>query len=306
MTRPDGESLKMILNPKVRSLVAAVALAALMALPAGSALAQARVPADAATTGQKAQFVENLVTRSVSASRIEQSGDAAALQSLSAARDLVDRARGDLASGAVAEANAKLDEALALVNREVQRLSGAEVRSAHDRDVYERRLKSVRTFLSAYQRVADEGSSRAAAGQAATIRDLIGRAEAEAAKGRYAQAIDHLDTAYTVARGDIREIRDGQTLTRSLDFATAEEAYDYELGRNQSHFLLLQFAIAEKAPSGSVVGRIDANRREAEALRATAEAQAAAGDHPAAIDNLNLSTEILLKTIRMSGMFVPG
>lgn len=297
----------MIKMPRLRNLVAAATLLTCGAIqPDCTARAEGRVPADAATTGQKAQFVENLVTKSVSASRIEQSGDAAAMQSLAAARDLVSRARADLSSGNFSAANDKLDEALALVNQEVQRLSGDEVRSAHDRDVYERRLKSVQTFLSAYQRVADDGGSRAAADQAKTIRKLIDRAEAEAGNGRYSDAIAHLDNAYAAARGDIREIRDGQTLVRSLDFATAEEAYDYEVGRNQSHFLLLQFAIAEKSPAGSVVGRIEENRRKAEALRGDAERQAAAGDYGTAIDNLNASTELLLKTIRMSGMFVPG
>jgi len=101
-------------------------------------------------------------------------------------------------------------------------------------------------------------------------------------------------------------MREGKTLTRTLEFATAGEEYDYELGRNRSHFLLLQFALSEKTPAASVVGRIEENRKTAEGLRGAAEKRAAAGAHPEAIDLLNQSTNLLLKTIRMSGIFVPG
>lgn len=277
-----------------------------MLLLAAPAAAQTRVPADPATTGQKAEFVGNLVTKSVSSQRIEQSGDAAAKQSLEEARALVAAAKADLDAGRVDAANVKLDEALALVNTQVQRLSGAEVRGAHDRQMYERQLKAVSTFLAAYQRVAEGGSSKSAARQAETIRVLVGQAERKAGGGDYEAAVAILNEAYATARGDIRQMRQGQTLTRSLDFATPEEEYDYELGRNESHFLLLQFALTEKKPAGSVVGRIDANRKSAETMRAEAEGKAAGGAYPEAIGLLNESTELLLKSIRMSGMFIPG
>ena len=77
------------------------------------AAAQQRVPADPATTSQKAEFIGNLVTHSVSASRIEESGDAAAMASLARARTLVDQAKADLKGGAFEVANDKLDQALA-------------------------------------------------------------------------------------------------------------------------------------------------------------------------------------------------
>jgi hypothetical protein len=279
---------------------------ALMITASGAAWAQDRVPADPATTGQKAQFVENLVTQSVSVTRIEESGDADAKASLAQARALVAQAKADLGAGAVEAADDKLDQALALVNTEVRRLSGDEVQGDHSKRMYARRLNAVNTFLSAYERVAEEGSSRAATKHAEAIRGLIGKAEAAAGAGQYDVAIAILDDAYVTARGDIREMREGQTLTRSLDFATAEEAYDYELGRNRSHFLLLQFALSENSPAGSVVGRIKENRSSAEKLRDGAARKAAGGDYPEAIDMLNASTELLLKTIRMSGIFVPG
>ena len=281
-------------------------LSAFLLLAAAGAGAQERVPADLGTVRQKAQYVENLVTSSVSVARIEQQGDAAARDKLAEARALVEEAKRELDAGAADAANAKLDQALTMVNTEIRRLSGDEVVQAHDREVYERRLAAVRAFLGAYARVAEEGASRAAAAQAETLRTLIAKAEGEAAQQDYAKAIATLDAAYRQARGEIREMRQGQTLTRSLDFETVEEAYDYELGRNASHFLLLQYAQQEKTPQGSVVQRIEGNRQQAEKLRAEAERKAAAGEHAEAIGLLNESTDLLLKAIRMSGLFVPG
>lgn len=295
----------MILHLARRPWFAVIVLVA--ALSHGTAFAEGRVPVDESTVRQKAVYVENLVTKSVSASRIEQEGDARARESLAKARALLSEAKADIARGAWEGANDKLDAALATVNRETRRLSGEEVRDAHDRDVYQRRLKSVRAILAAYERVAKEsGSSSVAAEQEALIRERIARAEAAAAKEDYARAVAILDEAYKIARGDLRELRHGKTLTRSLDFATAAEAYEYELGRNRSHFLLLEYAIQENKPTGSVVGRIDDNRRKAEKLRAEAERLAAAGKHAEAIKSLEKSTNLLLQAIRMTGLFIPG
>ena len=263
-----------------------------------------RVPPDPASTKQKAVFVGNLVTKSVSAQRIEQSGDRTAIAALEAARGLVAEARAALDRGDHEGADAKLNEALGLVNAEVRRLSQSEVTGEHDRRMYERRLNDVRIFLAAYERVSGAGSGRAAS-QAREIRTRLDQATAKAASGDLAGATKILDVAYTIARGDIREIRDGDTLVRSLDFATAEEAYEYELGRNASYFELLRFAITENNPSGSVLTGIERNRSQAEDLRAQAAGSARSGDHASGVKQLARSTDQLRQAIRMSGLFIP-
>ena len=67
-----------------------------------------------------------------------------------------------------------------------------------------------------------------------------------AQSGRLEEANVLLDRAYKNARGDIREMREGETLTRTLNFSSAVEEYRYEHDRNDSHVMLLKFAIAEK------------------------------------------------------------
>ncbi len=266
-----------------------------------------RVPVEQVSTEQKARFVENLVTRSVSAQTIEGSGDEEAKRKLAEARSLVDLAKANLAKGRAEDANEKLDQALRLVNAEARRLSQSEVKGARQKDEYDRRQHAVRTFLTAYDRVArDKELSSGATAQMAKIRELIKGAEDLARDGRMDDANDTLENAYRMARGDIREMRDGETLTRSLDFTSPEEEYRYEHDRNDSHIMLLQFAINEKSPPASRLTRIEQLRQEAMVAREKAEAQARAGEPVVAIEVILRSTDTLLKAIRMSGVWVPG
>jgi len=288
------------------TLLLAAALAA-AGVPPALAQETPRVPVEQATTQQKAEFVGNLVTRSVAAKTIEDKGDDAAKASLARARELVAEARSELAAGRYEAANGMLDEALRRVNTEARKLSEAEVKGERLHEAYDKRRNAVAIFLAAYERVAgDKELSAATAAQVAEIRRLVRTAEDLAAAGKIGEANDILDRAYVAARGDIREMREGQTLVRSLNFETPEAEYRYEHDRNDSHVMLLQFAIAEKNPPETRRTRIEELRLQAMDLRAAAEAKARAGDHADAIGTLVGSTDVLLKAIRLSGLWVPG
>ncbi len=283
--------------------------ALLLLLPPTASFAEEppRVPVDQRVTQQKAELLNRLVTRSVAAQRITESGDTEALAKLESARELVRAAESDLKAGNYVAANDKLDAALELVNSETRRLSEDEVAAASLQRTYERRLKTVQTFLAAYERVASEKQpGAAAAAQVQEIKRLVGEAEALAAKGELQPGIERLDRAYLTARGDIRELREGETLTRSLNFETAEAEYDYEKNRNDSHIMLLKFAISEQKPGAERMAAIERLRAAALALRSDGEQLAGAGDYAQAIRNLAQSTEDLLKAIRMSGIYIPG
>lgn len=283
--------------------------AAVAAETSRSALAHdtERVPIDRKTTEQKALFLRNLVGGSVAAMMIEESGDEVARQALARARALVEKADDDLAAGRLDEADAKLDEAVQLVNTETRRLSQGDVREKRAQLAYEKRLKAVRTFLAAYDRVAEEKArSDAFATQIGALQDLVSAAEALAKDGKVAEARALLDKAYFTAKSDIRELRQGDTLVRSLSFATPEDEYDYEIDRNDSHVMLLRLALSENPVGGETEARIAQLRGDAEALRRQAEGEAAARNHQAAIATLSRSTDALLKAIRMTGIFIPG
>ena len=305
---PLGKEIEVrfMLRRAMGVLLLAAGFAAADPLPA-PAQDSPRVPVEQATTRQKAVFVGKLVSRSISAKTIEDQGDAAAKASLGRARSLVEEAHADIAAARYEVANDKLDEALRLINTEARRLSEVEIKGKRLREAYDRRRNSVAIFLSAYERVAGEKElSPAAKARAAEIRKAVREAEKLAAAGSLNEANDILGRAYQAERGAIRELREGKTLVRTLNFETPEAEYRYEHDRNDSHVMLLKFAISEKNPPKTRRIRIDALREQAMGLRGEAESQAQIGDHTGAIETLARSTQTLLKAIRMSGIWMPG
>lgn len=287
-------------------IAAAAVLAGALAL--GPVAAQEpRAPLTAESVRQKADLLTNLVTRSVSAATIEAGEDAEAKAALAAARELVAAGKRALADGDAAGADAKLNEALRIVNVQTRRLSAERVRDERLHEVYERQLKSVRTLLQAYGRVAAEkGAASAAERQREQLTRMIAEAEAHSAQGRIAEAKAVLDRAYRTTTGELRGLRQGDTLVRSLAFASPRDEYDYEIDRNESHFMLLRIATDDAGPAAPVRPQVAAMRTEAVELRASAERQSAAGDYRAAIGLLEQSTAVLLRAIRMSGLYIPG
>src|SRR5690242_4390088 len=89
--------------------VGALLAAALVLGVAGGAFAQnaqeRRVPLDAHAIQQKADYISNLTTKSISAHTIEQSGGNSGHADLERARSLVDTARADLKAGDLAKAD---------------------------------------------------------------------------------------------------------------------------------------------------------------------------------------------------------
>lgn len=276
---------------------------------AGAAWAQQRqgVPVELETVRQKAFFIGNLATNSVSVQTIETTGDAAAKAALETARALVAQANEALERGDIKVADDKLNHALALINEETRRLSQDQFAEERQRESFDERLKTVRLFLAAYQRVA--GSVPAESGLAALTEELtsiIAEAEAKARDGRLEEAKAMLDRAYLTTTRRIGELRDGDTLVRSLIFETPKDEYVYEIDRNDTHFYLLKIAREQRAAGGVPDTTIDDLRTMASDLRAAADRKAGSDDHPGAIHSLEESTNTLIKAIRMSGLYIPG
>jgi tetratricopeptide (TPR) repeat protein len=282
---------------------------AIFATPPAAAGQGARVPASQSIVDQKRLLVENMAFRSVAAKTITDSGDSEAIAALSKAKGLIENAKKASADGKYQDADDKLNEALKLINDHARRLTLSSVGADRAKVLFERRRHAVETFVKAYERVASDPNADASQQpkeHTAWIAGKLAEADALAAKGEHEKARELLEAAYERTRGLIRSMRAGQTLTRSLNFATAEEAYQYELKLNESHFALLEFAIVEKSPRGSLVERVHQTRDEARKMRGVAEAKAKEGDYPGAIVELTSSTKILLQAIRLSGIFVPG
>lgn len=253
---------------------------------------------------QRLQSVGTLIESSSAAQQIERSGDAAAQARRQSARAIHREARVRAQQGDVAGASALLDAA----TREM--LSGArlarpeQVRGDKARVDLDARLASARALLAAQRRIVQEKKPGPEAEATATrIDGLLTEADREAGEGRVDAARPLADQAYLLARVSIESLRRGDTLVRSLTFASPQEEYTYEIDRNDTHRMLIQVVLADRRDAQPLMqGFVD----RATTLRQKAESLAAGGDHAGAIRELESSTRELVRAIRAGGIYIPG
>lgn len=257
---------------------------------------------------RRVQSVGTLIESSSAAKQIESSGVAAARERRDNARLIHREAAVALRADDLGSAAKLLDQA-AREMMDGARLAKPEqvAGEKHKRD-FETRLESARALLAAQQRITREkAAGREAQDATRSIERQIGEAQAIAAQGRYEEARPVLDRAYLTARVSIEAMRRGDTLVRSLNFASKREEYDYEIDRNDTHTMLIKVLLADrKDASGAMPAGMQAFTDKAAALRAEAEAQARKGDHAAGIKLLEDSTRELVRAIRSGGIYIPG
>jgi hypothetical protein len=250
------------------------------------------------------QSVGTLIESSSAAKQIEGSGVAAARERRDNARLIHREAVAALAANDVAGAAKLLDQAAR------QMMDGARLAKPeqvagekHKRD-FEARLESARALLAAQQRITQEkGATKEAQDAARSIERQIGEAQSIAAQGRYEEARPVLDRAYLTARVSIESMRRGDTLVRSLNFASKREEYDYEIDRNDTHAMLIKVLLADRKEAAPAMASFI---EKAALLRSEAEAQARKGDHAGGVKLLEDSTRELVRAIRSGGIYIPG
>ncbi len=276
-----------------------LALCLVAVLLAGAVQAQ-----DTETLQRRLQSVATLIETSSAARQIEASGDAAARDKRENARRMHREAAALLGKGDAAAAAHRLDEAALEMMNGVRLARPEQLSAAKDRRDFDARMDSARALLAAQQRITQEKGNQPEAVQATQrIQALIGEAQRQAAAGQVGAARPLVDRAYLSARVSIESMRRGDTLVRSLQFASPREEYDYEVDRNDTHRMLIQVLLADRQDSAAPMrGFIDA----AADLRRQAEAAAGRGEFTDAIRHLEASTRELVRAIRVGGIYIPG
>ncbi|MCW5666185.1 MAG: hypothetical protein KIT35_20330 [Piscinibacter sp.] len=255
---------------------------------------------------RRLQSVGTLIESSSAARQIDSSGEAAARERRDAARLIHREAGAALARGDAAGANQLLDAAAREMMAGVRLAKPEQVAAEKAKRDFAARLDSARALLAAQQRITQEKSAGREAQQATrAIEQQIAQAQALAAQDKLDEARPVLDRAYLTARVSIESMRRGDTLVRSLSFASPREEYDYEIDRNDTHRMLIRVLMAERKEA-TMPAPMQAAVDQAAALRADAEAQARRGDHAAAIRLLEDSTRELVRAIRAGGLYIPG
>jgi len=288
--------------------VAVVGSSALAQSPAreqGSAatrLQGAKVDKD--TLGFNMESVGKLIETSSAARQIEASRVPEALDKREKARELYKNAQTALAAGDLASASQLLADVRATFFEAVHLAAPSEITAKKLENDYKARLDSVNALLSAYKRIANE-KGVAATGLGETVAPVekgIKEAEKLAQAGKYKEGRSELDRVYIVVKAGVSGLRSGDTLVRSLNFASKEEEFHYEIDRNNTHQMLIEVLLSEKR-ADSMVQRFVAKAKD---LRAQAEGAAKGKDYATGVKLLEESTAELVRAIRGAGIYIPG
>lgn len=291
-------------SPLPRRLLAATLSGLLLA--ATAAFAQPRLPTpDRPQLERKLSSTATLIESSSGAKQIEASGVAAAAAQRAKARDLHQSAAAALQLGDLENANKLLDEASRAMFEGVRLAAPQQVTDAKQRSDYSARLESTRALIDAQKRIAAEKGGPRAAEPARQAEALVAEAEKLQGAGQLTEARTKLDQAYLIVKAAIGSAREGDTLVRSLHFATPQEEYHYEVDRNDTHRMLVQVLLKDRR-GGSADQMIEQALSASARLRTQAEAEAGRSDHKAAIRTLEESTRELVKAIRAAGVYIPG
>ena len=225
------------------------------------------------------------------------------------AKEVYLAARAALQGGDLDKASALLTEARSTFFEAVRLAAPEEVTAKKLENDYKARLDSVNALLGAYKRVANEkgGTAKAVGETVAQIEKSVAEAARLAQGGKYREGRSELDRAYLVAKAGISSMRSGDTLVRSLNFASKEEEYHYEIDRNDTHLMLINMLVQEKrADNPALDQQVSVFVAKARTLRTSAEEAAGRKDHVQAVRLLEESTAELVRAIRNAGIYIPG
>ncbi len=247
--------------------------------------------------------VRRLVNTSSGAQRVAQgNAEARGLQD-QAVRDLA-QAEQAFDAGDMAGAHASLQKATMAMFLAIRKVGTGKVGEDKLLQDYRNKRSSLDALLEALERVAAEKGSDA--GGAGRIRTQAAEADKLADAGRLKEARARLDQAYDAVKLEVEQLRSGDTLVRTLEFASKEEEYAYELDRNETHRMLVRLLLDEKKLDRRGQDQVDDYIAEAKRLRAQADQAATDGRHEQGIQLLEESTKQLVRAIRRAGVYIPG
>ncbi|MDO8991390.1 MAG: hypothetical protein Q7U91_17330 [Sideroxyarcus sp.] len=265
-------------------------------------------PADKTQVQRRLESVATLVEESSAAKQIEASGNAEAIAHRAKARDLHAQAGEAFRKGDYETAQKLLFEATRQMVNGVRLAAPAEVTGRKKLTDFNNRMESIKVLLAAQKRISVE-KKQGAKGQEVSrqIEAMIKEAATLKDAGKVEEGRVVLDRAYVLTKTAIAGMRSGETLVRSLDFATKKDEYVYEIDRNDTHKMLVEMLLKEKRVANpNLDSQVRQHLDKAASLRAMAEEHAAKGDYISGISRLEESTQELVRAIRRAGVFIPG
>lgn len=288
-------------------LLLALCLASLSAAPLCAATKTPGFSADPASVKSRLENVRRLVTTSSGAERVAAGNDADARAAQAIARAHLEKAEAAYRAGDMGAANAELQKATEAMFGAIRRMGTGRAGVEKRHREFDSKAESVETLLGAVERVAREkGSLSTVEARAAEIRRKAQSARRLEQAGKAEPAAELLNAAYEEAKIELERLREGDTLVRTLDFASAEDEYHYELDRNDTHQMLLKVLLEDKVNDPGTKKLIDGYVGKSSDFRSKAEHEAEGGHHERAVKSLEEATKYLQRAIRSAGVYIPG
>ncbi|HZW12619.1 MAG TPA: hypothetical protein VFF81_05425 [Noviherbaspirillum sp.] len=252
--------------------------------------------------------VATLIESSSAAKQIESSGNADAQALRLKAGELRKQAEAAYNAGDYAKSTPLLDQAAKMMFEAVRIAAPEQITAEKAKRDFDNRMESVKALLAAQKRITTEKKLGAKGAETSNkIEAQIKEAAALAAAGKMTEGRALLDQVYVTTKTSIESMRDGDTLVRSLNFATKEEEYHYEVDRYETHKMLVKVLLDEKrAANPNLEGMVQKYLDQAAALRSNAEAAAGKRDYEGAVKLMEDSTKELVRAIRGAGVYIPG
>lgn len=275
---------------------------------AASRLAASGSPVDREQLSLRLASVAKLLDESSAARQIDASGDARAVERREKAREVYKAAQTAFKAGDLPKASQLLTQSTVLMFEAVRFAAPEGVTGKKLEADFNARHESVKALLGAYKRIAAEKSGvKGVPETVSSIEKSVAEALRLAAAGKYQEGRVELDRAYLVAKAGVSAMRTGDTLVRSLNFASKQEEYHYEIDRNDTHQMLIKVLVDEKrATNPQLDQQISGFLAKAKELRSAAEASAARKNFDDAVKQLEDSTVELVRAIRNAGVYIPG
>ena len=255
------------------------------------------------------QTVEKLLTISSAAKRIDSSDNVPAQMKLESAKALFNKAKEAAENGDGTQADALLGEATSIMFTATRMVKKDKSFAEKDLRDFDARLASINALCDAYHNIRKEkgmGDPKDS-DLFPYVQKRIANANELKQQKRLKEGRKVLDEAYVAAKIAIEHLRGGETLVRSLNFATAEDEYHYEVDRNDTHSMLVKVLLHDKINASDRVKKmVDKFMDKAKVLRQKADKQADAGEFEAAIRTLEQSTKEIVRAIRSAGIYIPG
>jgi len=263
--------------------------------------------ADETALSSDFKMAQSLIATSSIAKHIFASQNVEAKSLQEQAREYFEKARKASEAGDKETAKDYLNKAKSTMFKAGQQLGNNKSSTEKAKQDYTHRYDNVASLLTALQRINKEnGRSEDGDKIEKDIKDKMQEAQKLFDKGDEKKAKELIDIAFTRAKNSLIDLRDGKTLVRSLNFASKEEEYHYELDRNDTHKMLVKVLLKDKMKDPKTAARVKENIDKADALRIEAEQLAISKNFTEAVQTLENSTKQIVRAIRAAGIYIPG